>query len=164
MGQDIHCHIEYRVRRGVRAWYNCFGTCYIERCYRLFALLGGRHQEGVEPPFPLRGVPSDLTVTTSMAWLLRVTETPTDKDRSLSRREALLEVERGRSRFVGDHHITDADFHSASWLTVDELAQVYTVYLAPGDGPSERTIPTVEAALCAMRRLAEAHLVYWFDR
>ena len=63
MGSDMYAHIEYKPRTPLRGQeYEHFAEVYVEREYRLFALLGGRQYSGVvEPLYDFRGLPKDMS-------------------------------------------------------------------------------------------------------
>ncbi len=154
MSQIICSHIEYK-----QVKYSYFGRVYLERDYNFFALLGsGPLMNDIHPLFALRGMPSDTNILTGVAFYLLVRDHETDRERHISRREAEQWVKRGDAQWVGTNHITDPDYFNPSWLSTDELEQVYEEYQklsSPG-------LLSVEATLAAMRLLPEARLVYWF--
>src|SRR5689334_12621581 len=67
MGSDMTAHIEYKPRTGFpHQGYEHFARVYIDREYRLFALICGyRYSEdevyGLEPLYDFRGMPIDVS-------------------------------------------------------------------------------------------------------
>jgi hypothetical protein len=63
MGSDMYAHVEYKPRTpSPHHGYEHFAEVYIERDYRLFALIGGKqYSDVVEPLYSFRGLPKDMS-------------------------------------------------------------------------------------------------------
>jgi hypothetical protein len=148
MSRLLYAHIEYR-REDDHDRYFYFGEIHIERDYDLLDLL-------ILNP---RGAPFFISALCFRKHVLYVSEEESSMERSISRQSAEQWVARGNSVWMGEHFITDPEFHHLSWLSTFELEQVYQEHLSKGGSK----LSTVEAALAALTRLNEARLVFWFD-
>ena len=137
MGCDVHAFIDYddfKTREG--DWYvsNFASHVDIGRNYTLFALMAGvRYDEnrmgGKLPMFEPRGIPNKVSWSVKDEYTLWVIDDDEeDSERSAKRSQALKWIAQGISEMFDEHYITHPDWHSASWLTADELDQVNTAY------------------------------------
>ena len=128
------------------------------RDYSLFSLLAkvrGDSDEGFDP----KGIPKDISWRTEGDYTLPVT----DKDDSygVSKKVADEWVKTGASTRFNTRgvpeRVSSPDWHSASWLTADEIKKVLKIY--------EHT--TLKAIYHMMKAYEadkyEARLVFWFD-
>ena len=158
MSQIICAYVEYKIKHE-HAKFSLFGKVHLDCDYTFFALLGGGpRQDKIQPIFGLRGMPADSNPLTSLAYHLIVTDKETDKERWVSRRQAEQWVEQGYACWIRENWITDPDYFGPSWLTAEELTQVYGEYQRNSAMP----LVSVEAAIAAMHLLPEARLVFWF--
>jgi hypothetical protein len=182
MGADIHAYVEYsdfKTADGEQYWTN-FTRNGGERNYYLFGLLAGVRGEEA-PLFSPRGLPDGhLGYWTEDDYWLHVA--PADKpgladsDGWTSTANAERWLERGyvkadRREDGSLSRVSHPDWHSHSWLTADELAQVLDRYAKgvqrvwsqeKADAPTEW-----KAVLAAMRSFEadghQARVVFWFD-
>ena len=158
MSQMLCSYVEYKIEHE-HARFSLFGKVYLERDYTFFALLGGGpRQDEIQALYDLRGMPADANPLSSSAYHLVVSDKETDRERWISRREAEQWVKQGAACWVGENWITDPDYFGPSWLTTEELTQVYGGYQKDSAMP----LVSVEAAIVAMHLLPEARLVFWF--
>ncbi len=180
MGADIHAYVEYVdfvTAEGEDYWSNLtrnFG----DRNYYLFGLLAGVRGPD-EPLFEIRGMPEGrLGYQTESDYWRYVTDNETDADNleGWTLRDRAEEwVRSGAS--VADRRdgklvrVSGPDWHSHSWLTTDELAQVLDAYAAGvqehwADQKAEAPYEW-QAILAAMRSFEangkKARVVFWFD-
>lgn len=163
MGCDIHAYIEYRDKR--RQWQNVQGVWtakrlarhpeydestsgHLDRDYRMFGLLAGVRVPELQM-FERRGVPAGLAWRTHDAYAIMVddkfaAEHP-DYHGILTSQQADTYVSRGWAHEVialdvegnptAARYVSGPDWHSASWLTTPEFAEVLRRYneLARGE-------------------------------
>ena len=159
MGCDIHCYIEYH--DGHDRWSGFGGRINPGRDYQLFGLLAG--VRGAMPPLiPPRGMPTDAGYSANHDNELAVATSQypdgTDSDK------AAEWVANGVSKWARKGFVTHPDWHTHSWLTLDEFERVLTAYYVP---TGQTVSPQYCAVREAMRELAKgygaARLVFWFD-
>jgi hypothetical protein len=187
MGCDVHAFIEAR-RNQQRHWFTV-AKLYLSRNYDVFARLAGVRGAAQAAVVAPRGLPADVSPITSSACMVTVVYAGelSKESRSISASEAAKLVEQGKSRYYGEvkkatitftpnegvpttfihnaefegfpSHITEPDFHTFTWLTVDELRRAINDV---SDLPADYI-----AALRAMSALHEAgddvRIVLWFD-
>jgi len=156
MGCDIHTYLEVKHAEG-DTW-DCEVLIDLGRDYTLFGYLADV-RAAVKGGFTPKGVPKDLSWRTESYYGIAVT----DGDLSYGVPEKSAEdwVKRGDSVWLttrGTHRrVSSPDWHSASWLTADELKQVLDKY----------DHSTLKATYHMMKSFEEeghsARLVFWFD-
>lgn len=174
MGCDIHAHIEYAEfeREGKPMWWH-YCTFFFLRDYWLFALMAGvRAYNNETALIEPRGIPADATYETRSSYSLYVT----DKDGSdqgggeCSRKSADRWVASGTSEWLTDPNdkyprISHPDWHTPSYLTLEEMKAVIARYVAVHLNELPRA--NVYAAMAAMQafedRGLKTRLVFWFD-
>lgn len=180
MGCDIHAYIEYRNKDAAsaafayeRQWTDFSGRLTLNRNYEMFGIIAG-----VRCPFtpvaPLRGLPDDVSWEVAKDAYQFVVDDDKWRDidkelgrirRSRAEEEVAKGYARWRTNYGGDErsYITISDWHSHTWLTLEEwrraLERGCDKYRLPG--------PAYFAALGAMEALAEygqdVRIVIWFD-
>lgn len=165
MGCDIHLFIEYRSKTGT-GWRNLGAQFRLGRHYGVFSALAGVRNYGgeISPVATPRGVPSDIGSSTREGYLCFVCQNPNSDGREVTRERAAQWVETGSSNWVGEHHVTNPDAHSGSWLTGNEFERAINFTL---EGKIIRDTDDYQAVLAAMRSLEnsgyEVRTVFWFD-
>lgn len=168
MGCDIHLYVEYS-REG--QYYANFGGCFNPgRNYWLFGLLSkGVRCEFLESLIA-KGLPENLAYITrqdSRLLLLSDDNQAEEWEGWCSKSDAEEYVKHGEKLLVKDGKpfaVTHPDWHSHSWVTVDEFEKVLFHY----NKMTEATIePEYEAILAASKCLIDfgyiVRIVYWFD-
>lgn len=166
MGCDIHTYLEYTMNpepQGDRGPYWCSWGERVNpgRNYGMFGLLAGVRGSYTHS-FKPKGLPDNLSYTVASDALLRIVEDSEDDW------EGYCTVKQAVSWGNPDAKIGDVidhpDWHSHSWLTPDEYAQVLGRYLIEF---SHTPGIEYEVMLDLMRALEErgatVRLVFWFD-
>jgi len=174
MGCDIHCYIEYK-RPEPEGWSPFGGRLNPGRHYGVFAKLAGvrNHPEwGIVPIAEPRGLPEGLAYEADGDSKLFVLDRDeVESEGCVSTANAERWVAQGSSKFIDGHNgpktaVTHPDWHSHSWVTLDELVA------ALGDPKVGLTAdswsrPGYKALVGAMHALrdegCEVRLVFWFD-
>lgn len=184
MGCDIHMFIHYKDKESTTDWWRDFGgNINGGRDYLMFGFLAGVRHE-VPGGLSAKGLPEH-----SLSWIAdetyytpiyeKETESePNHRHSDEGKWEISLEHARsweryGRKIIERDGKpvkIANPDYHSASWLTIKELSDVYrkyTSYCRKHDGWG-KVSSTYKAVLQAMRSLEDdgkndVELVFWFD-
>lgn len=144
MGCDIHCHIEEftppregkKNRNGDQAQGYSFGVAHfvnLGRNYRLFALMAGVRNDPLNPVTPVadpKGVPATVAFRTQRAYSVRVEDQADDEGEAVTKETAQQWVDNGYSVWMNDDHtlVSGPDWHTASWLTIEELEKVQELY------------------------------------
>lgn len=160
MGCDIHCYIEYSSDNGTqkeRYWHFFGGRINPGRNYHLFGRIAG--VRGGKAMIPPRGLPKDIGIVAQFASQLTVVEddNPRAQDEGCCTR---TQATRWGEQYLDEKKTTvvHPDWHSHTWLTVDEWAQAIR-----GAAYSIE----YKAMLAAMRSLAQSghdvRVVIWFD-
>lgn len=174
MGADIHMYVEYSPKAYAkpengekRYWYTFGGRINPGRNYWLFALLADVRGDGAV--FPPRGLPDNLAYASRDDNQLYITDS--EGDNYVKPEDAARWVADGSSTYVLKHDgapgwVTHPDWHSHSWLTPGELAEVFDAYAAEHRG--EAVGVEYYALLAAMRVLEDngendVRVVFWFD-
>ena len=128
MGCDIHVHLEYK--EGGR--WDGTPQFRIPRNYGLFAALAGvrKYNSEVESFLP-RGVPNEVSTETREDYTLWVSDTAGDDEDNCTREQAENYVKYG-SRYWDSKktRVIHPDWHSASWLSLNEFKIAYDRFLA----------------------------------
>jgi hypothetical protein len=141
MGCDIHAYIDYddfKTKDG-----DWFVSCFAEdvrlgRNYTLFTLMAGvRHDPRTDtynPLFEPKGLPDRTSHSVDWAYSLHITTNKDlyDSESFCSPEDAQRWVDKGYSRWLNAKHdaVSHPDWHSASFLTVDELERVVEAFEA----------------------------------
>lgn len=163
---DIHCFIEYE-RKGVE---NKYGWCPFGRevdpgrDYAVFEALAGVRGKVTKAMFKPRGIPSNLGYVARDANRLYMVDRPTDNENEVERSKALDWVKSGQSVIEEAHWVTHPDWHTHSWLFLEEFKRVIFALKAEGDC----WLLKYEAMIGAMEVLADGgqndvRVVFWFD-
>lgn len=173
MGCDIHCYIEYSNwtdREGEPYW-QCFGGRYNPgRDYTMFDILAGVRGEE-HTLFEPRGIPKGkLSYEVEGDLYCYVNDEYAGQDGYVSTENAEAWARHG-SELINDAdgkitRVEHPDWHSHSWLTCDEVAQVIARYITDTGSDYPYAIGW-DAILAAMRAFEErdckTRLVFWFD-
>jgi hypothetical protein len=166
MGCDIHAHLELIGQPALHV-----ARFEMPRNYRLFSLLAGVRYDpqdlgGYEALYAPRGLPSDISSAVFEACTYAIDDelAAVDVDGYCSRAAAERWIGNGDATYCdpAGERVTDPDWHSASWLTHNELATVATRY----QQLSSEHDAWLDAIIGAMGAFA-AHqqpnrLVFWF--
>ena len=180
MGCDIHAFVEYAdaPSKGAEPYWQNFVADFGSRNYLMFGILAGVRGAD-ERAFPPKGMPSGrLSWQTDDKYWLRVA--PPDHpewanlDGWVSQKIADRWVADGSSKAEGPmpcKRVSHPDWHSHSWLTLDELKRAAARYAEvvterwPGEAPEAPA--EWRAIIAAMTAFEEAgcltRIVFWFD-
>jgi hypothetical protein len=131
VGCDAHGFLESR-RTDRDHWWS-FATLVLSRNYTLFAALTGTRAAEYDPPppFPPRGVPHDLGWVAEGKYWLRITDKAEQAEW-----DGVIDTETAERylRYGSVHHptkpalISNPDYHTATWLSANELEVVHRHY------------------------------------
>ena len=139
MGCDIHAHIEFFSKSEYKSSGKCYVHCFsgelcFGRDYILFGLIAGvRHS--VPPIIKPRGIPTSpgLSYSASDSYYLNVVDDDAPRVSANSVRSTLAQewVSEAYACYTDSSkmRITNPNFHSATYLTVDELLMIRKMYL-----------------------------------
>lgn len=177
MGTDIHLYMEYSQKNDKRSdkyWANFGGRFSMGRDYELFGIIAGLRTTEDTKHIPLRGVPENMGYETREDWWLYIVA---DDDESKESREARFsdamrwagidddKCKPGRSAIKVDDkgiptYVQHPDWHSATWLTVEELE----VYLwRKNELMDARYKAILAAANSFIASEYDVRFVLWFD-
>lgn len=130
MGCDIHGFIEFRHPQSQGKDWDAFGgQLSLDRNYRIFGLLAGvRGGQAVHPP---KGIPRDIDHSYTIdRYTLYVSVDSPDEEGSTTPERAASYVRGGSSDWWDADHrrVTHPDWHTPSWLTTSEYADVLRAY------------------------------------
>ena len=166
MGCDIHTYLEYATwtkQDGAPYWVSWGGRNNLGRDYQMFALLSDGVRGSYTHSRPAKGLPEGLAYETRADAFMCVTENDdwADSDGYCTVASARSWGNPGAKD--GDY-IDHPDWHSHSWLTPDEYAQVLGRYMTEFSGsPSIEYEVTLVLMRALEERGAQVRLVYWFD-
>jgi hypothetical protein len=168
MGCDIHAYIEYvngTNHVGEKDYWGFGKRTRIWRDYWLFALMAGvRNYWDVKPVAEPRGVPKDTSYDVREDYLLYVSENCPDEQGNCSKEDAKRWLEYNCSQQWDENRITGPDWHTPSWLTLDELKLVLKRYIEENPYDIKRPYgKELNAIIAAMEKLPDSRLVFWFD-
>jgi hypothetical protein len=132
MGCDIHAHLELLDQPALHV-----ARFEMPRNYHLFSLLAGvrydpQELRGFEPLYELRGLPPDISPTVFDACTYGIDDdlAALEVDGHCSRETAERWIATGNATYCdpSQERVTDPDWHSASWLTDNEVATVARHY------------------------------------
>jgi hypothetical protein len=165
MGCDIHLYTEYK-RPGATRWISFGKRLNPGRIYGLFAALGDvRNDYGYTPIAAERGLPEGVGSEARSDNMYWITDGEAGED-EVTREKANYWVENGYSEIVEEKWVTNPDWHSHSWATVDEFEQaINEVFLK--DGSWRGDYIEYLAVLASMKEFikhgCECRVVFWFD-
>lgn len=175
MGCDIHCYVEYQVSYfGEEPRWASFGNSINPgRDYELFALMAdvrNYYSPRIEPLYPPRGMPDDAALLTRWEDQLYITDESHASEGSVTRAVADMWLVNGTTTVSASKAdgvasaVRHPDWHSHSWLNVDEVAALFRVYKAA----HKRSVGLeYRVLLSTMRYLKRestgVRLVFWFD-
>jgi len=167
MGADVHCYVEFQRKNSDRKdyWSSFGGGINPGKNYILFGYLANVRGDGpavIEP----RGLPENLGHIAQLDARIFICDEngegfcTLEKAKEWEKYGCKIYEQNGEPGFV-DH----PDWHSHTWLTPDELQQVYDK--TESDKEVWRLDDTYYALLAAMRELEKrgnnVRLVLWFD-
>lgn len=180
MGCEIHAYVDYN--KNGQDFVTSFGEFNIERDPLLFAILTGVEEfphDKIEPIVSQKGLPEKLSSTTASGATLYIIDNGEeyngDEEKCCSRSDATEweeSIPMGCDYYLDKEkkRICHPDWHSHSWLTIDELSRSLKRYsaIARSRGRDNCTAPTdIKAILAAMRLLKkngfEPTFVFWFE-
>jgi hypothetical protein len=169
MGCDIHAYIDYSTPNNAPDRCSGFGRVDIDRNYKLFGVLAGV-RGGALPFIPPRGMPEVYSWQVQQDYLMYIVPIDGLVEGVVSAAKAKEWVESGRSKYCLDgKFVTEPDFHTHSWLTTTEVAEVIKIYRSTTELEfTMQTRTVMNAILGAMKGLEKtkgysARLVFWFD-
>ncbi len=179
MGCDIHLFAEVRCENGS---YDALsdGEFRIPPDYPLFAALAGvRAERGFVPMFPPRGIPEDISYEVADRYFVPVLDSKRAAKwhigEHVTPEEARRLVQDGKSHWLTKGttspftpstggHIAHPDWHSASWLILDEVRLSLEHAGYPVTGASDEFQLLIEyLAAFAKRKSTSVRVVFWFD-
>lgn len=183
MGADIHMYIEYASKtpsphatpRDKRWWSGFGGRNNPGRNYSLFGLIADVRDARHGALFDLRGLPNDAGWAVNEDAYLSINDELADEEGWCSLAQAEQWSRHGSEIEYYDNgkpwRVTHPDWHSHTWLTSDELAQIYARYAELfKDDPYGGGKVGIEwlAILEAMRALEsdganDVRVICWFD-
>jgi len=134
MGCDIHMYVQYREKERVNTkydWWDGFGSRFGSRNYTLFGILAGVRDPNVKHSYDPKGIPTfGLCYEIEDDLYLRIRE---DNIPSYDGSCTLEDAKRWGRPIINDSEgkpikTPHPDWHSHSWLTVDELKQAFKWY------------------------------------
>lgn len=172
MGCDIHAYVEYVAFKSHddTDYWKCLISNAGSRDYTFFSLLADCGRGYHSPVIPNRGFPEgECSYVVREAYYLQVSDEFADHEGYVSIEQADSWVKSGLSQEVATSGstrlVTHPDWHSVSWLTYEEFAQVIATWLTLA--PDYMYDPEWDAMLVAMRTLEDrghkTRLVFWFD-
>lgn len=161
MGCDIHLFVEFK-QKDWNIWGNFGQQFRLDRDYNMFSKMADvrSYDELVTPMFKPRGIPEDAAYNTkSENRLLIISDDREISDSGYAHESTAKRwVDSGYSKYVDELWVTHPDWHSHSWLTVDE----YELCVK-----SDACAPEYVAILAALRSFElqglDARVVFWFD-
>lgn len=158
MGCDIHAFIEVKPSDGGR--WECISDPYLGRNYEMFGFMASVRSD--KTLFKPKGLPEDCSWRVNFENEIFVYNNgmniPTEHHTTPQNAEHW--VKSGLSKWVNDSKtkITHPDWHSHSWLTIDEFAKCIR-------GMEYNTYYKIAlATMRAAKKLGfEVRLVFWFD-
>ena len=150
MGCDIHMNLEYSLWNFSEGKFDSSLALNVGRDYTLFGLLAGVRGDSYNEIAPPRGVPEDIVHDTALRYTLDAEE---HKDYPWFKEWT------GEMKGRGWH----PDWHTASWLTPDELDEVCRRYSNIGRGITNDLTFLRDVVRSAKNNYKSARVVFWFD-
>lgn len=170
MGCDIHMYLECESlpasERTGSAHYGCMIQNAGNRDYSLFGWLAGVRCEPPTVLFPPRGLPDALSYDVEAAVFLLVDDNHSHLDGYCSTTQAaqwggVVETDPNTGLPA---RVLAPDWHSYSWLTIEEYRTVLAAYtLAEGGPPGPEYTAVLAAGEALEARGYPARVVFWFD-
>lgn len=180
MGADIHMYIEYAskepspyaTRTGKRYWSGFGGCINPGRSYSLFGLIAGVRDDRYGPVVEPRGYPDDAGWEANDDAYLFIDDECDDTEGFCSLASAEQWARHGS---VIEYHesgepwrVTGPDWHSHTWLTPDEMQQIFDRYNELFAAAGYDVGVEWRAVLGAMRVLEDdgkndVRVICWFD-
>lgn len=184
MGADIHMFVEYRNKKWAQEdqqegrkpyWISYGDETNLDRNYTLFGVLAGVRGNYEDSFIPKGKLQRDEMgyVSGSKAYLY-IVDKPTEEvheDGCCSREQAEKWTQYG-CRIIEDKWIEHPEWHSHSWMTIEELEEAfnrYKVHATQEWGEPINNVPVEYRALLASMKALEDHgenevrVVFWFD-
>lgn len=173
MGCDIHAYLEYKNKGTDKGYWQNFGAQFrLDRNYLMFGLLANVRNDGaiIQP----KGIPDGLAYEAEGDLYLRINDEYKDDEGYCSLERALHWQKNGETIVMNDgkpYKITHPDWHSHSWLTLDEFKSVLDAYEAKCkesiQNDNFRWGVEYRALYASMKSLSdegfETRLIFWFD-
>jgi hypothetical protein len=178
MGCDIHLFVEFPSGGGFKPVSD--GAFLLPRDYRLFAALSGvRAEQGFAPFVPARGIPRDVSQEVASRYFVPVV----DDERAaawavgehFTESQARRLVDSGASHWLpadaipplmpATHgYISHPDWHSAGWLTANELHLAFEhARYSLVDASEDLQLLIEFVGAVAARKGQATRVVFWFD-
>lgn len=172
MGCDIHMYVQYREKSRANTkydWWDSFGSQFGNRNYTLFGILAGVRDTSVKHSFDPKGLPSfGLSYVIESELYLHIRK---DGEEKYEGSCTLEDAKRWGHPIINNDkgepwRTVHPDWHSFSWMTIDELKQAFKWYKKESDGYGLDV--EYKAMLKAMEVLEdkgrnEVVVVFWFD-
>lgn len=171
MGCDIHLFIEYKVPSKFpnrETFYSFGGEMWRNRNYNIFAKLAGiRNGYNIKPISKPRGLPEDIGDEAKARNELFIFNSKNEEEDYITPEEAEKYIAQGSSKRIDENHIAHPDWHSHSWVTADELDQVFAdplvdFYKYP-DCVDYAWIAIRDTLRSFEKQGCQARIVFWFD-
>lgn len=168
MGCDIHMYVEYK-RKDSDYFSDFGGRINPGRNYWMFGILAGVRSDA-NNLFPPKGIPDDLAYASRNDYLEYISENAND-DNDFVTLETAQKYETYGKKIINNREgkptwVEHPDWHTPTWLTVDEYEKCMEEYNA-NDTAIKYREPEYEAVLAAMKKLSEfggeVRIVFWFD-
>ena len=162
MGCDIHGYIESRpnLEHNQNYWHKD-ADLHLGRNYAMFGFLAG--VRGLNEPIV---EPRGFDDNSSLKWeyCLRVNDEQYSQDAEgyTSKERADKYVAGGYSRMIGEM-VTHPDWHTASWLTADEMKKVLLAYKETYTDLRMKYDAMWDAVLAMLKCIPNSRFVFWFD-
>jgi hypothetical protein len=171
MGCDLHMYVQYREKERANTkydWWDSFGNYFGNRDYTLFGILARVRERGFKHSYEPKGIPEfKLSYICESDLYLQIREEGEEKYEGSC---TLEEAKRWGHPIINDkdgkpYKTLDPDWHSYSWLTIDELKQAFKWYKKE---TGQKVNIEYRAMLKAMEELEdegknEVVVVFWFD-
>lgn len=184
MGADIHMFVEYRNKERAQEdktegrkpyWYAYGGRVNPGRNYTLFAVLAGVRGQ-YDDSFDPKGIleKDEMGCISGREAHLYILDKPTSEiheEGCCYREQAEKWAQYGR-RIIKDKWIEHPNWHSHTWMSIEELEEAFNRYKAHATSEWGREVTDVpveyRALLASMKALEdggenEVRVVFWFD-
>lgn len=136
MGCDIHCYIDYSPFSSNPKYAHCLANFFVRRNYELFGLLAGIRGFGPAVIAP-KGLPESISY--------------------FAEDDVLIENEEGEL-------VKNPDYHTYSWLTIAELAEVMYRYDKKYGRPVNYDVIAIYECMQVLdEKEMNPRFVFWFD-
>lgn len=166
MGCDAHMYVEYKNKKRTDNYWSGFGgRINPGRNYKLFGLISKGVRCEFEESFEAKGMPTDAGFEANGDNRLYITSDGNGEGETTLEKAKSWESNGCEIIYLNEKPtwVTHPDWHSHTWLTVDEFEQAISNYKAT----ETYNIPEYEALLAAMKKLAEydndVRVIVWFD-